>query len=285
MKTFKIASLFFLSFILLTLSSCQNEPLDGDFSFETDGEIDTPTGGGSSGDDGSGSPGGSSTGDYWPMAIDNSWNYEFVIDDVQQDDYAMTIDANVEYQSNSVFRFSEYLPTTTGTDGTEFEGLSITTYARKNGGDYIVTAGDLEADYLDGLFSLTQTGYSYIVLKDYLEVGGTWSSTAQVVTEYTSLDPTFPDLPSIVQNFEFDMEILEKGISLVVNGQTYNDVIKVKQVLNSSTPDFPDQIITSESNYYFALDVGLIKSVSNSLDVADNIQSTSTTELIDYTLN
>ncbi|WP_417237009.1 hypothetical protein [Bizionia paragorgiae] len=280
MKKLKSLTILTLSVLLMTTFSCENEPLDPDYNFEIDSEIDGNTTG-----DGSGPPGGPSTGDYWPMAVNNVWTYDYTVDSEVQDPYEMKIDANVNYQGNSVFRYLQFMPTTTATDGTEFEGVDLTTYSRKNGGDYIMTIGDLQADYLGGMFTLNQNGYSIIVLKDYEEVGATWVSTAQTTTSFTALDPTLPELPEVITNLEYNFEIAEKGVSVEVNGVTYNDVIKVEMLLNSYSPEFPSQVITAESELYYALDVGIIKSVSITNDEADGVESVSVLELNTYSLN
>ncbi|SEA61169.1 hypothetical protein [Bizionia paragorgiae] len=280
MKKLKSLTILTLSVLLMTTFSCENEPLDPDYNFEIDSEIDGNTFG-----DGSGPPGGPSTGDYWPMAVNNVWTYDYTVDSEVQDPYEMEIDANVNYQGNSVFRYLQFMPTTTATDGAEFEGVDLTTYSRKNGGDYIMTIGDLQADYLGGMFTLNQNGYSIIVLKDYEEVGATWVSTAQTTTSFTALDPTLPELPEVITNLEYNFEIAEKGVSVEVNGVTYNDVIKVEMLLNSYSPEFPSQVITAESELYYALDVGIIKSVSITNDEADGVESVSVLELNTYSLN
>jgi len=280
MKKLKLLSFLTLSVLLMTTLSCENEPLDPDYNFDADGAVDF-----GANNDGSGPPGGESTGDYWPMAVNNVWNYDYVVDDVAQEDFVMEIDANVNYQGNSVFRYLQFMPNGTATDGTEFEGLDLSTYSRKNGGDYVMTVGDLQLDLGGGMLSLSQTGYSVIMLKDYLNAGATWTSSAQTVTSYTSQDPNIPTLPDVIMNLDYDFTILEKGISVEVNGVTYNDVIKVGSTLSSFSPEFPNQIITADSEYYFALDVGLVKSVTYTNDQADGVESTSVMEINDYTLN
>ena len=278
MKVFKKVSLLFL-IVAFTFSACENEPIDGDFTLTTNDPFIPDN------NNGGGDPGGDSTGDYWPLAVNNEWNYKYFIDGAAQDDYAMNIVSNVTYQGESVFKFDQYLPTATGSDGTQFDGIEIDTYSRKNGGDYYVIVGDLNASYLDGAFELSQTGYSLLILKDYVATGTVWTQNAQTVTTFTSNDPTFPDLPTITNNLVNTIEIVAKGISVSVNGTTYNDVIKVKYNQETSTPAAPDQTTSSQFFYYFAKDVGLVKAEGTSSDNADNIVSTTLQELDTYTLN
>ena len=277
MKLVRVASVLSLSLFTMFFLSCENEPLDADFLSEDGSFIPD--------DSENTDPGGDSSGDYWPLAVDNSWTYNLYADDVAQDDYDMSIGSTDVYQGENVFRFNQYLPSATGTDGTEFGGLEIDTYVRKNGGDYIISVGDLSASYLDGAFELSQTGYSIIILKDYVNVGTTWTSNVQTVTSFTSNDETFPDLPSITNNISNTLEVVEKDISTTVNGTTYNDVIKVKYLQETFTAAAPEQTTNSLIYYYFAKDVGLVKAEGTISDNADNITSTTLQELDAYTLN
>ena len=143
MKIAKITFKFLLTTLLISFYACDNEALDN----------------GLSQGNGDGEAGGESTGDYWPMAVNNNWIYDYSLDGVQQEDYNMTIDALITFEGNQAYLYSQFMPTVSGTDGTELESFDIDFYTRKNGGDYIVGVGDLTADFL-GLFQLSQTGYS-----------------------------------------------------------------------------------------------------------------------------
>ena len=277
MKKFKLASVFVLSILFTTFYSCDNEPLDSEFLSDSEEGIFNP--------DIIEEPGGDSTGDYWPLAVNNEWTYNYYVDDVAQEDYDMSIGSIEVYQGESVFRFNQYLPSATGTDGTQFDGFDIDTYVRKNGGDYIITVGDLSASYLDGAFELSQTGYSLIILKDYVTVGTSWTSNVQTVTSFVSNDEIFPDLPSITNNITNTLEVVEKDISVTVNGNTYADVIKVKYEQETYTAAAPDQTTNSLYYYYFAKDVGLIKAEGSISDNADNITSNVLQELDTFVLN
>ena len=277
MKKTNLVFALLLTFNLMVFQSCENEPVGSGLTSLND---DGGSGGGNG--DGIGDPGGDSTGDYWPMAESNNWTYSYYLDDVPQEDYSMTIDQLTTYQNNPVYLYSQFMPTATSTDGTEFGDFGIDFYTRKNGGDYIVTVGDLTADFL-GIYQLSQTGYSFIILKDYLNVGDTWSSTAEAITTFTSNDPNIPDIPAVSQNLSLDFEIVAKDLTVSVNGQDYSPVIKVRYGLDSVMPSDPSQSIQSETFYYFAKDVGIIKIEGTQLDAADNIASSTLQELNSYT--
>lgn len=280
MKAYKYTSILIFAVFSITFTACENEPIDSGF-FSEDGALIIDAGG----DNGTGTSGGNSTGDYWPLAVNNAWSYNHYIDGVAQENYTMDIISNEIYQGESSYKFGQYLPSVTGSDGTELGDFQIDNYVRKNGGDYIVTVADLNASYLDGLFNLTQTGYSLLILKDYVAVGTTWTQNAQTVTTFVSNDPLFPDLPSITNNISNSLEIVEKGISVSVNGTTYSDVIKVKLLQETVAPAAPDQTTSSLLYYYFAKDVGLVKTEGSSSDNADNVTLTTLQELYSYTLN
>jgi hypothetical protein len=268
MKIAKITFKFLLTTLLISFYACDNEALDS----------------GLSQGNGDGEAGGESTGDYWPMAVNNNWIYDYSLDGVQQEDYNMTIDALSTFEGNQAYLYSQFMPTVSGTDGTELESFDIDFYTRKNGGDYIVGVGDLTADFL-GLFQLSQTGYSFIILKDYLNVGETWTKNVQTTTTFTSSDPNFPDLPSVTTDLVLNFEIVAKDLTVDVNGTSYSPVIKVKYALDSSSADAPDQTIQADTFYYFAKDVGIIKIEGTQYDSGDNITSNSLQELSSYTLN
>ena len=276
MKTTKLFFAFLLTISVVTFQSCDNEPIDSDLT--------SNDGNGNGNGDGIGDPGGESTGDYWPMAANNSWTYDYYVDGVAEEDYTMEIDQLTTYQGNQAYLYSQYIPDGTSTDGTEFGDVSVDIYTRKNGGDYIVTVGELNADFL-GIYQLSQTGYSFIILKDYFNVGDTWTSTAETITSFTSNDPNIPDIPEVSQDLVLNFEIVGKDLTVNVNGQDYSPVIKVRYNLDSQTPSDPSQTLEAETFYYFAKDVGIVKIEGTQNDVADNITSTTLQELNAYTIN
>ncbi len=82
------------------------------------------------------------------------------------------------------------------------------------------------------------------ILKENSPVGTTW----------TEINPTAAGVDNV-----YDYEIIAKGISRTVLGVTYPDVIQVHQVLSVTIPIFGAMDI-SETDYYFAKNVGLIES-------------------------
>lgn len=81
-------------------------------------------------------------------------------------------------------------------------------------------------------------------LQENAAVGATWSD----------VNPT-----GTGQNIIFEYEIISKGGSRTVLGVTYNDVIHVKQISSIEVPIF-GLLETSNADYYYARDIGLIES-------------------------
>lgn len=256
MKKIKLTGLLMLSFLTFSLTSCESDSNDGNNNNEV----------------------GESTGDYWPLAVGNSWNYTVEMDSQSQDDSEITIIGNETINGVNAFKFNNLVMSNTATDGTMFDNLDVVTYSYKEGGDYHIGMDDLNAEY-QGMMQLSQDGYDYIVLKDYLEVGETWNTDFTVTTNIEYTDPNYPD-QEIDQTMELDGIILERDSTVEVNGETYYPVIKVGIDMLS---DSMGQQVSYNYTYYFAENVGMIK-----MDGVITDGSTSThmlQELETYSLN
>lgn len=273
-----------LCFAIFTIFACDNEPIDNDFNSGNVGGGSNTGGGNPGGGDTGGDPGGSSTGDYWPMAMGNVWDYNNTEDGIAQEDSDMTINATETIDGNLFYKYNSFVGDATATDGTDFVGVDISMYSRKNGGDYHVRLGDLTADLL-GIYQIEQEGYEYIILKDYLDVGQTWTQDFTIETSYTVLLPGTPDLPVTVSDYSLQFEILGKDLTVEVNGVTYTSVIKVMQILSTEVQGTPGSSTESELEIYFAKDIGIIKADTSSFDEDSGVSSTTVQELISYSLN
>ncbi|HIC31004.1 MAG TPA: hypothetical protein EYO76_03720 [Flavobacteriaceae bacterium] len=267
----------FLSlFILVTFFSCENEPLDFDLS-----ALDSTNSGSSGNSSNIGTPGGNSTGDYWPMAVGNKWVHSNSLDGMTQDDSVMEISALEDYQGIPSYRYDQFMGIANGTDGTMGQDLDFNIYTVKNGGDYHVSIDDLSIT-VEGIYDITQSAYSYIMLKDYEDVGTIWVNEYQITTTTTVLIDGLPNIPDTVMDVTNTNEILAKDISIDVDGTTYSPVIKVKSTTLYEIPGSPNS--SGEYIYYFAKDVGIVKAEGTFYDADDNITSTSLNELISVTL-
>ena len=236
MKSIKsIVALFVLSLAFTTVS-CDNEPVDP--ALEIGG-------------------GGSSSGDYWPTAINNEWLMER--DGVALDPLKIVGTGN--FGGQTYYKFAPQSGSGTSTSGT------VTNWLNKSNGVYKLKTDDINVNA--GGFSGTQTGYEFIILKDNIAVGQSWSGTYTSTTTYTGI-------PSITLTTNYTGTILAKNVTATVDGETYNDVIKVSLVQNASMAGAPATVVNTE--YWFAKNVGVIKSISN--DAGNSYESI----LVDYSL-
>lgn len=237
MKSIKSILTLFVLTLAFTTVSCDNEPVDP--------ALDLSAGGGSS------------SGDYWPAAINNEWIMER--DGVALD--PLKIIGTGNFGGQTYYKFAPQSGSGSSTSGT------VTTWLNKNNGIYKLKTDDINVNA--GGFSGTQTGYEFIILKDNIAVGQSWTGTYTTTTTYTGI-------PSITLTTNYTGTILAKNVAATVDGETYNDVIKVSIVLNTTMAGAPATIVNTE--YWFAKNVGVIKSISN--DAGNSYESI----LVDYTL-
>jgi hypothetical protein len=251
----KIILNLFALVALIYLNSCDNEPLEG-FDLANPA-VATTNPDGSNGN----VTGGTSTGDYFPRAIDNEWTYSFDVNGSTQTLVSKLTNSFID-NSNTVFE-SEQNTVSVGTTA-----ITVSGFLYKTG----------------GVYTATQTGLpNYIFLKDNVPVGTTWSVSYSQTTSYTPSQQGIPNIPDAVTNTTIDYEIEGKDLSVVVNGVTYSPVINVKATNTSVIAG--TNIETENISYnFYALDIGLIKIESTGTD--SNGSSTTTESLLtSYILN
>lgn len=254
MNKIKLIAGIFLFLISFTFISCENEPIDA--------SIDLSNGGGSGGNGGGG--GGTSTGDYWPTALNNQW--VFKTDGVVQAPMKM-ISIN-SIGGNTYYTFDQLFGASSG--GTS---AAVVSRLRKNSGDYYLKIEDFTFDTGLGITG-TLTGYEMLLLKDYLNATQTWSGSFTQTA-------TFTGLPSTTQATNYTGQILERDAAVTVNGVNYTNVIKMKITQSVTVMGSPGTNVVTE--YWFSKNIGPIKSVTVSTD--DTGSQTSTSELQSYIVN
>lgn len=222
MKFIKFITVFFFASVLLT--SCEIEPVDSSSLPENGG--------------------GTSTGDYWPTAINNQW--VFKMDGVLQSPMKM-ISINT-ISSNTYYTFNEIAATGIGSTISGVQRL------RKLNGDYYIKMESLSSPAQGPIPGFTMTGYETIILKDYIPVGGTWTDKYSQTTTYT--DPNFP---VITLDFDIVATVMEKNSSITVAGRNYTDVIKIKYIQKVT---MVGQTTVATSYYWYSKNVGPIKMTS-----------------------
>jgi hypothetical protein len=98
-------------------------------------------------------------------------------------------------------------------------------------------------------------------LNDSLPVNSTWTSPPITISQQVSV-PNFPLPITVTISAALKSTIIEKGMSLVVNGNSYSNVIKMKtELVNLSvSPSLVTVAVESQNIYnYFAPKYGRIK--------------------------
>jgi hypothetical protein len=167
----KIILNLFALVALISLNSCDNEPLEG-FDLANPAVATTNP----DGSNGNGT-GGTSTGDYFPRAIDNEWTYSFDVNGSTQTLVSKLTNSFID-NSNTVFE-SEQNTVSVGTTA-----ITVSGFLYKTGGNYYAYSNESTFDF-GGVYTATQTGLpNYIFLKDNVPVGTTWSVLKQQVIHH-----------------------------------------------------------------------------------------------------
>lgn len=227
-------------FSAMIFVSCDTEPVDPVLSDNENPDNQNP--GTNPGPD----PG-TTEGDYWPMAINNEWLFS----DNGQMIEPMKITATENVEGNSYFKINQFF---VDAGSSEFTG-SATMLIRKNGGNYSVRISAHIPDQMG--MSITVSPFEYIFLKDNLAAGESWEQTVTQTTSFEMPQSPIP-LPPVVMTINITGEVLEKNVTAEVNGETYENVIKLRLTQVATAENFPET--TTVSELWFAKDIGPIKS-------------------------
>lgn len=253
----KIATSFILILSFFLVVSCTNEPVDPTLS----AQLAAANASSSNGGNGSGG-GGILSGDYFPAALNNQWTY--TQNGASQSPTKMISIDNIN--GFTYYTFSQSTGTSSNATGTATQRL------RKSNGDYFLKTE--ENTFTSNGITGTQTGFEVLLLKDYLPVGGTWTGSYTQTTTYNN-----PLLPSTTGTTNYTGTILEIGSSITVGSASYDSVIKIK--IHQSTA-ISGLASTVDTDYWFAKNVGLVKSITYA---ADGTTPQYTTLLTSYILN
>jgi hypothetical protein len=205
--------------------------------------------------DDSGESTGTTTGDYWPMKINNSWTFE----NNGNTEEIKFIGTN-EFNGKTYYKLQDFN-----------SPMNAETWIRKNGATYYERVGDVNST--ENGISITIKSHEVPIFKDDLEVNQTWSGTIRPKVTY-SYNGTSGSLPTKVT---YVGKIIAKNATETINGVTYTNIIKM--TLNADT-DVDGQQNSTYSEYWFAKDIGPIKQYG---DVDGNVISNRL--LASYTLN
>jgi len=195
--------------------------------------------------------------DYWPSSLNNTWNYEsYNISDPFKIVSTSNISGNTYYNFTNFFGQFDLLDNT------------ILMQMRKDNGNYFIR-------YPNSFYTFSNIYTSQVDAREFLffnhnkNVGETWSSTYTLNETYTLLNPPYTS-SVVTTNKNVLGTMLGRDMSITINGVTYSDVLYFKIYITSATSN------QNETEYYwFSKDIGCIKG-----SFSDSMVS-----LTSYTLN
>lgn len=229
-KTNKILALLFV-FAALTLTSCGNKDSDSD-SF------------------------GTTTGDFLPLAVNNTWNYF---------DEDQNVFNQVKIIGTTTFSGKTYYEYTDDTDSVEMQH-----WYGKKGASYLLKTG--ETNISESSVSITIQGYEVPILKDDYAVNDSWSGSISPKVTYSAQGQSgnLPFKVNYVGTNYFKGEV-------VLNGITYPNVIKTRMNISINANG---EMSNTVEEYWFAENIGMISFLTANAD-----SSISTKVITNYNLN
>lgn len=186
-----------------------------------------------------------STGDYFPTALNNEWEYTHTTFGGFEFPSISTIieSSSGRYEFEKIFLIDDG----TGSIQEYIDEVGIIT---KDDGDYIKTRSQGPAVYETlGYVLQTDRDLEEIFLKDYLEVGETWNDEIN----YTYKHPTDPfNNPDIEIEETYFYKVIAKNITMSVQGKTYTSVIEIEKTIVENGN-------SSIESLFYAKDIGEIK--------------------------
>lgn len=192
---------------------------------------------------------GTSTGNYLPLAVGNKWTY---VDQYDQTDDVFVI-------KKEKLNDKEYYQVDTQAASAEL-GYLIKIWFAKSGAKYFSrTVIEMPS------YGATVSPMEVVILRDDLNANQTWSQNFKLTVKINGYGSQ--SIPVSVTG-----KIIEKDISVNVKGVNYSNVIKSYVKINVDGE-------ISETNYWFAKDIGIVKN--------ETIQNGASTvlELTNYVLN
>jgi len=209
-----------------------------------------------SGDD-SGQSDGTSTGDYFPMKVNNIWNFN-ADGNIEQ----LKVVGTDEFGGTTYYELQD--------EGDDF-GLNVQNWITKKGATYYQKIADVNT--VQNGVTVNIKGYQMPMFKDDLAVNETWSGTLRPKVTF-NYNGNSGSLPTTVT---YTGKIIARDAIEVINGVTYTNVIKM--TMNAVT-NVDGEINNVFSEYWFAKDIGPIKEFETINDGVTNERT-----LIDYVLN
>ncbi len=243
-------------FSIISFVSCETEPLDSELdlsAFQNALDPNNPNN-----PNNNNNPPGTSTGDYWPRAVNNQW----VFQQTGTSNLTYKMVGTDMFNNQTYYRFDPV--TVSGGSATANGAVS---WLNKTGANYSIKYDDISIG-VPG-FTGTITGFEVLLLKDDLAVNETWTGSYTQTTTYSGVPP-------INQTTNYTGTILARDVTETVNGETFTNVLKSKLV---QITNIQGSSTTTTTEYWFSKDIGPIKTVTTSTGGAP-----SDAILIDYML-
>jgi hypothetical protein len=181
---------------------------------------------------------GVSSGDYWPLALNNQWIYN----------ENGSVTAPVKITGTDNFGGTTYYRVSTE------NAYNLQAWAVKKGATYFLRTGEL--NLTENGITVKMSAYELPVLKDNLAVNEQWSGS--VISKVSVTNGS--NSSSFDTTIKYLGVILEKDASITVNDKVYASVIKMSLKQEVS---FQGQTTITESVYWYAKGVGPVKSINN----------------------
>lgn len=226
MKTFNFKILFLLLITVFSVSSCSS--------------------------DDSGESYGVSTGDYFPLAVNNSWKYLTV---------SQSLLNEIKITGTTQSGGTTYYDYTDDSEG----GTPIPHSFAKNGATYFLKSGDTSV--IESGITITIKSYQIPILKDDFAINTSWAGSVSPKVTYSGNGQS-GTLP-----FKVDYTGVNyfKG-AVTLNNITYPNVIKTRINLSINANN---QITNASEEYWYAENIGVIKDIytANNVTTIQDIDS------------
>jgi hypothetical protein len=176
---------------------------------------------------------GTTTGNYFPMAVNNNWKYTNGTNATEMNLIGTTI-----FNGNTYYEFTD-----TDSD------INIQAWMNKRGASYYQKSAPYTE--IQGSTSVTIAGFEIKMFQDDLQVGETWSGSTNPKVTYSGPSGS----GSTTANINYQGHITARDATVTLGAITYNNVIKMEM---NMTETVNSQTVTVSGENWFAKDIGLI---------------------------
>lgn len=198
---------------------------------------------------------GISTGDYWPMALNNTWNF-----------FGDGMNSEIKVVGTKVFDGKTYFEIKDNT----YLNSDLKGYMIKEGATYFQRIDDSVVNE-NGLL-ITIDGYEIPFFKDNIEANDTWKGSVNTKARYNLNGNNV----ALNVRINYDGTILATNATETLNDVTYTDVIKMRMLVSIVIEGQTQQLSV---DYWLAKNLGPIKTIESGAGVSIN------RSLLNYSIN